>query len=124
MGYNNNYNNYPSQNKQKKKSGAKCTFFDDDKVSLHAWNSSKSRGLISLKAFENKKSKSGTISKGKNKGDQYVSLIAEVFYHRTGNTVIEPIVYNIDSGKAYLSKLNMVVSTKARNGGFFGKAKP
>lgn len=124
MSYNPNYdryNNSGGQQQQKKRSGAKESTIGKGKsqgmIAVTAWNYSKKRGLITVKAFQNKKS---TKSKS-DKGNRFVSLIFEVFYHRTGNTIICPAPYNVDSGKAYLDKLNMVISTKARNGGYFGR---
>lgn len=119
---NNNYNNYNSNFQQKKKhSGAKESIQkvgkNSGKLAITAWNYNKNRGMITLKAFENKGSKR---VKSKN-NNTFVTLIAEIFYHQTGNHVIETCLYNLQTGKMFVDKLQMVVSTKARNGGYFGK---
>ena len=88
-------------------------------VSMHvnAWNYSKSRGMLTVNAFENSKS---TRTTGEKNGNQHIVLMFEIFYKNSGVKILELGSYNITSGKVYLSKINMVISTKANNGGYFG----
>ncbi len=141
--YNNNQNNWqgapyvypqPQQQQQvygpqpmpkKKRSGAtEKQYRTRDGVTglcVHAWNYSKSRGMVSVKAFENSKSVYSEEKKlGKNK---YVLLMFEIFYHNSGVKILELANYNLTTGKVFLKKINMVISTKAPNGGFFGQIK-
>lgn len=104
-----------------KKSGASESIISSGKskglIAVNAWNKSKSKGFITAKAFQTHKS---TKSVGES-GKRHVALVFEVFYRDTGNTVICPASYCVDTGKAFLDKLNMVISTKAPNGGYFGR---
>ena len=114
------YNDYDQSNK--KRSGAKETIQkkgkNKGKLAIVAWNYSRRRGMIQFSAFENKKSKRVKSKKG----NRYLSLIGELVMKDTGEVTIHPIVYDVDSGKAYLRRLHMVISTKAPNGGYFGTA--
>lgn len=122
--YNNGYGGGGySNNQPKKRSGAKETIQkkgkNTGKLAIVAWNYSRRRGLITLSAFENKKSK-----RIKSKvGNRFVTLIAEVVSRDTGEVSIHPIIYNVETGKAFVQRLNMVISTKAANGGYFGTIK-
>lgn len=116
------------QKPQKKRSGAKAGTFTTKGTSkrkswtgiyVNAWNYSRSRGLITVSGMENSKS---TKSTSKN-GNRFITIMFEVFYKRTGNSFLELANYNVTTGKVYLEKLGMCISTKAPNGGFFGKIK-
>ena len=122
---------YPDNSKRrgysrprKKHSGAKegvqTAGINKGKLYVTAWNYSRGRGMITVKAFENKKSKAYEVKKT---GNRFVMMMFEVFYKRTGNTVLELASYNLDSGKVYLEKLGMVISCQAPNGGYFGQIK-
>lgn len=129
--YNHNYNNgsynyhQPYPRSRKKRSGAKNGITQKKnnhaggKIWVNAWNYSRQRGLITASAIENKKS---VKSKSKN-GNRFVTMMFEIFYHNTGNTVLEVANYNVDSGKVYLEKIGMVISCQAPNGGYFGRIK-
>lgn len=112
----------PMPDNYTKKSGAKETIIKDGKskglIAINAWNSSKSKGFITAKAFQTHAS---TKSKGES-GKRHVALIFEVLYRDTGNKLIIPASYCVDTGKAFLEDLNMVIATKAPNGGYFGRA--
>ena len=111
-------NNYDKKKHSGAKVGVQTAGKNKGGVYVTAWNYSKSRGMITVKAFENKKSKK---YQGKKNGNRFVMMIFEVFYKRTGNTVLELASYNVDSGKVYLEKLGMVISCQAPNGGYFGQ---
>lgn len=109
--------------RQKKKSGAKeGTYVTKDGVTgmyISAWNYSRRRGLLVCKAFENSKSKKYESERG----NTFISMMFECFYKDNGNKVLEVALYNTRTGKVFLEKLGMVISTKAPNGGYFGQIK-
>lgn len=114
---------YPKRNNYverapKKRSGAKQGLTKKGKIYVNAWNVSKSRGFITVEAFENKKSTRSVSKSGTNY--KFITMMFEVFYHKTGNKVLEVANFNMTTGKVHLKKLNMTISTKAPNGGFFG----
>ena len=113
--------NYSSP--QKKRSGAKETIQkkgkNQGKLAISAWNYSRGRGLISFSAFENKGSKYPKSQSGK----KFITMVGELVNKRTGEVTVHPIIYCIDTGKCYLDRLDMVISTKAPNGGYFGTAR-
>lgn len=117
-----NYNRGNSSGK--KHSGAKVGVQKDGKnkgkIYLSAWNYSRSRGMVTVKAFENAKSKAYTV---KSSGNRFVMVMLEIFYKRTGNTILELVSYNLDTGKVYSDKMGMVISCQAPNGGYFGQIK-
>ena len=115
--------NYEGYNRrQKKRSGARSTIIQKGKsknlMAITAWNYSRGRGMIVAQGFEHKKS-TRVESKA---GNKFISIVFEVTYRRTGNVMTIPALYNVNTGKAYLDKLGMVISTKAANGGYFGTA--
>lgn len=77
-------------------------------IYVNAWNYSKRRGLVTIKAFENSKSVK-SVSK---KGNKFITMMFETFYKDSGNRVLEVGNYNVTSGKLYLQKTNMVLCTK------------
>jgi len=101
----------------KKKSGAKEGRTKDDKIFVSAWNASKEKGMISISAFENRKS---TESKS-DRGNMFITMMFEIIYKRTGNKMLEVGNYNLTTGKVFLQKPGLVISTRAPNGGFCGK---
>lgn len=113
---------YP-QNEQKKKSGAKLTMIKDGPnegmYSVHAWNASKERGLITAKGFQSRKS----VSYSNKQGEESSSILLNIFYKRTGASFRELCWLKHNTGKIYVPTLGMVISTKAPNGGYFGKQK-
>ncbi|MEP3228767.1 MAG: hypothetical protein ABJO02_03360 [Reichenbachiella sp.] len=112
-------NNYRQDRNQKKHSGAKEKQCKNGALGIFAWNYSRNRGLISVKGFTNSKS---TESESE-RGNKFVTIMLECFYKNSGNRVLELVNYNKTTGKAYLEKLGMVISTKAPNGGYFGQIK-
>ncbi|MGP2571608.1 hypothetical protein, partial [Ornithobacterium rhinotracheale] len=104
----------------KKHSGAKAGQGKNGRFYVTAWNYSKQRGLITVRAFENSKS---VRSESPNTGNRFITMMFEVFYKKTGAKVLEIASFNVNTGKVYLQKLGMVISTKAPNGGYFGQIK-
>ena len=123
MTYRRDYNDRGYNNRPKKRSGAKeKSFVTKDGftgICIHAWNYTRRRGMLRVKAFENSKSKTYESKRG----NEFISLMFECFYKDTGNKLLEVALYNTKTGKAYLEKLGMVISTKAPNGGYFGQIK-
>ncbi len=123
MSYNNNnYNQNSGYNQNKKKrSGAKLSPIKIGKGrgmwSVHAWNYSKERGLVTVKGFQNTRS----TKYSNDQGEQSSSIMLEIFYHRTGQRLLNLGWIKENTGKIYVDKLGMVISTKAPNGGYFGK---
>lgn len=118
--FGNNWAGVPYQRPNKKHSGAKSGQGKNGKFYVTAWNYSKQRGLIAVKAFENSKS---VRSESPNTGNRFITMMFEVFYKKTGAKVLEIASFNVNTGKVYLQKLGMVISTKAPNGGYFGQIK-
>ncbi|WP_406629023.1 hypothetical protein RAN98_03730, partial [Ornithobacterium rhinotracheale] len=114
-GYDRGYNN---QRQPKKHSGAKAGQSKNGRFYVTAWNYSKQRGMITVKAFENSKS---VRSESPNTGNRFITMMFEAFYKKTGAKVLEIASFNVNTGKVYLQKLGMVISTKAPNGGYFGQ---
>ena len=108
---------------QKKRSGAKeGSFVTKDGVTgiyINGWNYNRRRGLLTVKAFENSKSKKYESDRG----NKFISLMFEIFYKDSGNKILEVGLYNMTTGKVFLEKIGMVISTKAPNGGYFGQIK-
>lgn len=125
---NSNYNNNRNNNNNNQEhtpvtNGVEVGFSSNIKSSagdgkpgfwINGWNWSKTRGTIKLSGVENKRSKR---YKGKQNGKQHIMLFVEVFYVRTGSTVLEYIDFCVDSGTATLPKLGMFINTKGKKGG-------
>lgn len=111
---------YPQQATPKKKSGAKevtgKTQNGDNFFGIVAWFSRKGVGLVQVRAFQNSKSTEFETEKGR----RGINMMFEVFYKNTGVKRLETACYFYDSGKAFLEKLGIVISTKANNGGYCG----
>lgn len=126
--YPNDYNNrgrggYNNRNQEPpKRSGAKEGIISKGKnagkgmIYISAWKVNKRHGMVSIKAFENAKSKRWESDRGK----KHVSLIFEVIFKDQGNTMVIPANYCMTTGKAFLDQLGWVVSTQARRGGYCG----
>lgn len=117
--YNNNYQpqNNGYQAPPPKKSGAKAGMTKHNKMFVAAWNASKDKGLIVVSAFENSRS---THSESQT-GNKFITMMFEIQYRKSGNRLLELANYNVTTGKVYLQKLGMVISTKAARGGYFGR---
>lgn len=114
-GYNNNNNNYQqSQQLPPKRSGAKEGRTKHGKLYLSAWKVGKRSGMVTVSAFENKRSTWY-------KENRRVTLMCEVIFKDQGTKMLELVHYNLDTGKAFLPKLGLVLSTKAARGGYLGK---
>lgn len=122
--YQNNYGNSYGGNRggrqTKKHSGAKESIQRKGKneggVSVHAWIYRKGMGLVKITAFENAKS----THSSSDRGNKFVTMMFEMFYKDSGNTVLEVGNYCLTTGKVYLEKPGWVISTKAPNGGYCG----
>lgn len=108
---------YQGRRPQKKHSGAKEGQTKKGKLYVYAWNYSRDRGLIKIKAFENKKTTFSTSERG----NEFATLMFEIFYTKTGNKLLEIAPYNLTTGKVFLEQLGIVISTKAPNGGYCGR---
>lgn len=108
------------QYNKRKKSGAKevkgVTKNGDQYFGISGWFVRNNVGLVKINAFVNSKSTHFTTQAGRDG----VSLMFEVIYQNTGVKRLEIATYFFDSGKAFLKELGIVVSTKARNGGYAG----
>lgn len=125
MSRKNNRNNRNSRNDnydKKKRSGAQAKqYVTKDGVTglcINAWNYNNRRGMVKVSAFENSKS----VESESKTGNKFIMMMFEIFYVDTGAKVLELANYNKTTGKVFLTKLGMVISTKAANGGYFGKA--
>ncbi len=122
-----NHSDYGYQRNQgfntpkKKRSGAKLSRITKGKGqgmwSVHAWNYSRSKGLITVKGFQNTKSTKYSNASG----EESSSIMLEIFYKRTGAKWLELCWIKENTGKIHIDSLGMVISTKAPNGGYFGK---
>ncbi|MDO5607391.1 MAG: hypothetical protein Q4G08_02935 [Capnocytophaga sp.] len=119
---------FPQQNRyggqasaSKKRSGAKVVQGNTkDGVMYYgvtAWFYRRRTGLVTISAFENSRSKRYT---GEKNGNNFISLLFEVFYRDTGSKFLEIAQFNINTGKVLLPKTGIVISTKANNGGYAG----
>jgi hypothetical protein len=108
-----------------KKSGAKQGMTKHKKLYISAWNASKTKGLIKISAFENRLSKTyeRELKTGDVKPEICLSMMFEVFYSTTGNTVLELGFYNLTTGVVVLGKVGLTIATKAANGGYCGTYK-
>lgn len=141
MGKNNNWNNNNSKQQNTDKNGRaltkngnyyssarmgftkeQFTYLDRatgkevtrEKFWVNGHNISKTRGKLTFSGVENSKS---LRYEGKKKGKKHIMLYVEVFFHRTGNTVVEYIDVCMDSGTAEMKKMNMFIDFHAKGGG-------
>lgn len=114
------YNNYsaPSNNYQrpKKHSGCGSKSLPDGGVVIFGWRLA-GRDMIKLYARPYKGTKVSTSKSGKRWANLFVTLTNQ----RTMQTIKTSGLYNLDSGKLYISELNLIANPKAPNGGYFGK---
>lgn len=119
-----------SQRPQVKRSGAKYSIirkgdFEGGTI-INAWNKSKGKGLITAKVAPYKDSKEYTAQSS---GKTYITMIAEVFYHNSGQKMIIPCSMNKSTKAVVLQDIGMVIT---QNGsgitsggkkvtGYFGK---
>lgn len=94
--------------------------FKDGKFWFNGWNASKTRGLIRFNGFENKRSKR---YEGKQNKKKHIMLFVEVFYERTGSTVIEYVDVCLDGGTAIFKRMNMFADCSVEKGGSWTKIK-
>jgi hypothetical protein len=123
---NNGYNNnqyYQAPPQPPKRSGAKYTMLKDGNWKgnyiVNAWNSSKSRGMITVKVSPYHATGKIVTSE---KGNEYHKMIAHVFYKRTGNTVVIPCLMNIETQVIVLKEIGMVVTPNGNGRTRSGKA--
>ena len=114
-GFNNNRRNYRNDNnsyrQNYKRSGAKYTKADFEKkydhpIIVNAWNFSRSRGLVTATVMPYKDSK--VYENGK--GEEKYTMVATVFYHKTGQELLIPCSMNLETRVIVLEKIGMVIS--------------
>ena len=119
-----NFNNGGRISEPKKRSGAKQGMITKGKnrdkgyIYLSAWKANKRFGMVTVKGFENDRSKR---SEAPTTGARFVTIMLEISFVDQGNVELELVSYNLTTGKAYIEKFGWVLSTKARNGGYLGK---
>lgn len=92
---------------------------------VNAWNKSKGRGMITCTVSPYKGSKNYTSGSG----NEYMTMIANVLFHKSGNEMLIPCSMNIQTKVIGLSKLGMCISPnghgKTKSGktakGYFGR---
>jgi hypothetical protein len=125
--------NGPMNNPQPpKKSGAVYSTIKKGKneggTIINAWNTSKSKGLITATIAPYDKSDEIVESA---KGNEYQKMIANVFYHRTGSKLTMGCLMNIKTKVVVLQDIGMMCSQNGsgvtasgkRATGYFGKFK-
>lgn len=117
---NNRANNRANNRVVRKRSGAKfvqgMTKDGHPYRGVVAWFWRKSCGMVKISAFENQKSTEFETSNGR----QGIALLFEVLYRDSGVKHLETGTYFYDTGKVFLKRLGIVISTKAPNGGYCG----
>jgi len=107
---------------RKKRSGAKevrgTTKDGNPYFGVVAWNAGK-HGMLKVSAFENANSTRFT----NDRGEESIMLLFEVINTSTLAKHLEVAQYKFSTGKAMLSNLGKIISTKAPNGGYFGQYK-
>ncbi|RIV68713.1 hypothetical protein [Flagellimonas aequoris] len=113
-----------------KRSGAKYSTIKTGKFKgatiVNAWNKSKGKGLITAKVAPYKDSKEYTA---KSTGNVFITMIAEVFYHNSGQKMLIPCSMNKDTKVIVLSDIGMTITPNGhgvtsggkRVTGYFGK---
>ncbi|WP_299621066.1 hypothetical protein [uncultured Tenacibaculum sp.] len=89
-----------------------------NKFWINGFNISKKAGKITFSGIENSSSLRYT---GEKNGKKHIMLFIEIFYHNTGNTVVEYIDFCIDSKTALVPKLNMFIDCSTKGGGSFNR---
>ncbi len=113
-----------------KRSGAKYSTIKTGKFKgatiVNAWNKSKGKGLITAKVAPYKDSKEYTA---KSTGNVFITMIAEIFYHNSGQKMLIPCSMNKDTKVIVLSDIGMTITPNGhgvtsggkRVTGYFGK---
>ena len=83
---------------------------------INAWFRNRKAGMVKIVAFENSKS----VKSESRKGNRFITTMFEIFYKDSGNKILEIGTYNYNSGKVFLKKTGIIISTKAPNGGYAG----
>lgn len=78
---------------------------------VNAWNSSKSRGLITATVSPYKGSKK---YKAESTGNEYQTMIAKILYHNTGVEMIIPVSMNLKTKVIGIDKLGMCISPNGK----------
>lgn len=126
MAYKKNYNQYPQpqgyyqqpqvyapqrQQDPPKKSGATYTIIRKGNfvggTIVNAWNVSKSRGLVTATVAPYNKSDELVTS---DKGNEYMKMIADVQFRKTGNKQLMPCLMNTKTQVIVLRELGMVIT--------------
>lgn len=92
---------------------------------VNAWNKSKGKGLITAKVAPYHKSEEIVTSA---KGHEYLKMIAEITYTKTGQTRLIPVLMNMKTEVIAIQELGMVITTNGsgttssgkRVSGYFG----
>jgi|GEM_PF-2969873 len=135
-GYNNRqYGSYPQrgysrqynggyQQQPRKHSGARIKDGKNGKPVITAWKKSRF-SFTTLVACPNN-GKNITRKDGKpivnSKGQEYARWTATIVDRSTGTVSTHSALYNLSTGKLYITDLKLVASPKAPNGGYFGKS--
>lgn len=124
-GYGNNRGGQPPKRSGAKYSQIKTGKFKGGTI-INAWNKSRGKGLITAKVAPYGNSKEYTAESS---GNTYITMIAEVFYHNSGQKMLIPCSMNKDTRVIVLSDIGMVItpnghgvtSSGKRVTGYFGK---
>lgn len=126
----NSYGNNRGGGQPPKRSGAKYSQIKTGKFKggtiINAWNKSRGKGLITAKVAPYGNSKEYTAESS---GNTFITMIAEVFYHNSGQKLLIPCSMNKDTRVVVLSDIGMVItpnghgvtSSGKRVTGYFGK---
>lgn len=122
-GYSGGYNSNHQNNQQPvKKSGATYSKISKGNfvgsTIVNAWNKSRSRGLITCTVAPYKGSKT---YKADTSGEKYQTMMAEIFYHNTGQKILEPCSMNIKTKRIVLKSLGMVITPNGKGRTSSGK---
>lgn len=119
MSYDYNDNGPPAN--YRKRSGARLVRDKKGRDCLVFWRKNDRLGFVSGVAVPAKKGKKeGTIKSGPNKGQKWIRFVASLEFRDRGETKVTSGFYNPETGKMRLPDFRWTVSTKARNGGYFG----
>ncbi|OUS02882.1 hypothetical protein A9Q86_02205 [Flavobacteriales bacterium 33_180_T64] len=119
--------NHRNNKKEAKRSGATYSKIKNVKKGnegylgatiVSAWNSSKSRGLITATVSPYSGSTKYTSP---TTGNEYQTMIAKVLYHNTGVEMIIPCSMNVKTRVIGLSKLGMCISPNGKGTTSSGK---
>jgi len=120
--------NYNNKKDTPKRSGARYSKISKGNFKgltiVNAWNFNKSRGMLTAKVAPYGKSKSYA-----SKTAEYQTMMAEVFYTRTGQKLLMPCSMNVNTQVIVLEDLGMCISPNGQGHtssgkkvtGYFGK---